>query len=81
MRTNSSWKRSNGFSDTLGNNSKIPYGSHWLQCFLELVYLQKTAMLVTSAKREVEPSMAAQPSVRVEESLRIKIGKTVLKTT
>ena len=57
MRTNSSWKRSNGFSDTLRNNSKIPYGSHWLQCFLELRLLQKTAMLVTSAEREVEPSI------------------------
>ena len=39
------------------NNSKIPYGSHWLQCFLELRLLQKTAMLGMSAEWEVEPSM------------------------
>ena len=57
MRTNWSWKRSNDFSNTLRNNSKIPYGSHWLQWFLELRLLQKPEMLVTSRKREVKASM------------------------
>ena len=57
MRTNWSWKRCNDFSNTLRNNSKIPYGSHWLQWFLELRLLLKPAMLVTSCKREVKASI------------------------
>ena len=57
MRTNWSWKRSNDFSDILRNNSKILYGSHWPQWFLELVYSKKTAMLLMSHEWEVKASI------------------------
>ena len=48
---------SNEFINILRNNGKIPYGSHWLQWFLELRLLQKPAMLVTSREWEVEASI------------------------
>ena len=48
---------SNGFSEILRNIDEIPYGSHWLQWFLELRLLQKTAMLMTSGEWDVNPSM------------------------
>ena len=48
---------SNGFCEILRNIDEIPYGSHWLQWFLELRLLQKTAMLVTSGERDVKASI------------------------
>ena len=48
---------SNRFCEILRNIDEIPYGSHWLQWFLELHLLQKTAMLVTSGEREMKASM------------------------
>ena len=42
-------KRSNNFSDILRNNTKIPYGSHWLQWFSELRLLQ---IPIARARRE-----------------------------
>ena len=41
----------------LRNHGKIQHGSHWLQWFLEFRLLQKTAMLLTSRKREVDLSI------------------------
>ena len=48
----------------LRNNGKIQHGSHWLQWFLELRLLQKTAMLLTSRKREVDLSIKKKKMFR-----------------
>ena len=45
---------SNGFCNISRNIDKIPNGSHWLQWFLELRLLQKTAMLVMSGERDLK---------------------------
>ena len=48
---------SSGFCNISRNIDEIPNGSHWLQWFLELRLLQKTAMLVTSGERDLKWSI------------------------